>query len=249
MSSQYNKAFSIIELLVVLVTLSLLIAIAIPQLQAVKRRAVDAASATNMRTHVQAVHLYTGDYKGLAPFIADPDATYSVVRGGGLTLTIEFFDSVEVWGVALADDYYRIQFGSDQWDENIDWSAFARPGPHGLLYQYSPTFFSRPEYWNENTRMGGQLRPTRFAQVRYPSSKAVFLELDQQRGFPIWRGSSRDRNQGWAFAMADGSVNRPAVDRLQEPCPLGEGLAHGGRFSFGVVGLHTQDGILGRDVN
>lgn len=243
-----SQAYSLIELLVVIAVVSILIAITLPALRHIKNRSYDSESATRMRTHSQVVQLYAQDYRNNAPFLADPFASYSIARGGGLTISYEFFETVEVWGVALVDSYYGFGLGSEQWDENIQWGVFARPGPNGLLYQYSPTFFAASEYWNVDTRDSGQLRPVKLSAVRYPSSKALFLELDEERSFPIWSDRSLRKNPGWAFAFSDGSVRRPDARKLVEPCPLGEGNAMGGRFTFGVVGLHTQDGILGRDV-
>lgn len=243
-----KKAFSIIELIAVVAILTLLVAIAIPQVHAVRRRALDAASTANMRTHAQVVQTYSSDYRGVAPFLADPEATFTVARGGGLTITYEFFECVELWGVPLVDQYYGFGLGSHQWDANIEWSIFSRPGPGGLLYQYSPTFFSQAPYWNERTRDLRYLKPVRLSAVRYPASKAVFLELDENRGFPVWLREGFRSNPGWAFAFGDGSVRRPESGLLVEPFPLGEGNALGGRFTYGVIGLHTQDGILGRDV-
>lgn len=244
-----GRGFTLLDLLLVIAIISILVGLAIPAVGAVNGRSIDAASMANMRTHAQVVHLYADDFRGAAPFLADPDATYTVARGGGLTVRFEFFEAEEMWVVALADRYYGVGFGSDRWDGNIEWSLFARPGPRSFLYQYSPTFFARPVYWNENTRDEGQLGVVRLNAVRYPSGKAVFLEGDETRGFPSWRNDGlAGRDLGWAFAFVDGSVRRPKADRLVRPCPLGEGRAHGGRFTFGVVGLHTQDGILGRDV-
>lgn len=247
-----RSGFTLLDLLLSIGIIAVLVGLALPILSQTRDRAIDAASTANMRTHAQVVQLYADDFRGMAPFVADPDATYSVVRGGGLTVSIEFFQAVELWGIALVDRYYGFGLGSDRWDENLNFGIFARQGADGFMYQYSPTFFTRPEYWDENTRdtrHTGQLRPVRIANVAFPGSKAMFLELDGARGFPSWRNDgTAGRDLRWAFAFADGSVRRPAAGRLVQPCPLGEGNTIGGRFTFGVVGLHTQDGILGRDV-
>lgn len=242
------RGFTLIEIVVVIGVMMFMLGLLLPALHHIRQSALGSASTANMRTHAQVVQLYSGDFRDLAPFVADPEATYTVARGGGLTVTFEFFGAEEMWGVALADRYYGFGLGSSQWDEHVEWGIFARSGPHGFLYQYSPTFFTLPGYWNEATRDEGQLRPVRVSSVRYPASKAVFLEGDGERGFPSWRNHGlAGRDLGWAFAFTDGSVRRPSADRLVEPCSLGEGSAHGGRFSYGVVGLHTREGILGRD--
>ena len=247
MSHHAGRAFTVLELIVVVILAALLMALVVPQIHSVRKRSLDAASLANMRTHAQVLSLYSNDHRDTAPFLADPDATYTVARGGGLTVTYEFFEAVELWGVSLVDDYYGFGLGSDRWDEDIDWSVFARPGPGGLLYQYSPTSFTLPAYWDVDSRRSDQLRSIRVSQVRYPATKVVFMELDEDRGFPVWNGSSRSQDRKWAFGQFDGSVTRPNSNRFIEPCRIGEGLLRGGRFNYGVVGLHTNDGILGRD--
>lgn len=249
--SARKGGFTLLDLLLTIGIIGVLVGLALPMVGQTRDRAIDATSMANMRTHAQVVQLYADDFRGMAPFVADPDATYSIARGGGLTVSFEFFEAVELWGIALVDRYYGFGLGNDQWDEQLDFGIFARPAPDGFMYQYSPTFFTRPEYWDQNTRdtrHTGQLRPVRIANVANPGSKAVFLEGDGERGFPVWGTRGLLRDEKWAFAFADGSVRRPAANQLAEPCPLGEGNAHGGRFSVGVVGLHTKDGILGRDV-
>ncbi len=248
MLNRRESGYTLIELFVVIVVIAVLIGILVPTLKHVRRSSQDAVSLANMRSHTQVMHLYAGDFRDFAPFFADPNATYSVARGGGLTVTFEYFGSVEMWVVALVDRYYGLGFGTNQWDENIEWSVFARPGVDGHLYQYSPTFLARPQYWNENTRAEGQLGAIRMSMVRYASSKALLLELDEQRSFPVWGSRGLLGDRGWGFSFVDGSARRPSADRLVQPYHRGEGSAHGGRFNIGVVGMHTEDGVLGRDV-
>lgn len=116
------------------------------------------------------------------------------------------------------------------------------------VYQYSPTMISRPQFWNDATRAEGQLRAVRLSEIRYPAAKAVFVEWDPERGLPIWTMETMVRNERWAFALVDGSARRFDRAGLVRPYPRGEGTSHGARFSFGIVGMHTVDGVQGRDV-
>lgn len=237
--SRRRSGITIIELLVVLAVLAVLTAVTVPVVSRAMRSSRDGASLLQLKTHATVLSQYAMDHRGLAPFIADPDATYSVVRGGGITMEFEFFDSSEAWVVALVDEYYGIGLQGG-------WEVFAYPGPNAGLYQYSPSYIASPRFWNERTRARGQLGPNRVAGVRYPSAKACFLELEMRRGFPLWGAGGLIGREEWAFGFTDGSARRPPPSDLIRPYPRGEG--DGGRFSVGVVGMHTLDGILGRDV-
>ncbi len=235
------SGFTLIETLVSIGIIAVLVAILVPGVASVRNSAIDAASLANLRTHAQIVSVYAVDHNDRAPYFADPDATFSVVRAHGRTIVFEYFGSSEIWPYALVDQYY--QFGLDD-----GMGIFARPGPEVPVYQYSPTMITRPQFWNDRTRSVGQLRAVRLSETRYPSAKAVFLEWDPQRGLPIWTMEHMHRNERWAFALVDGSARRFDRAAMVRPYPRGEGTSHGARFNFGIVGMHTVDGILGRDV-
>lgn len=233
--------FTLVEILVSIAVVATLTAILLPAMGAFRRAAVDTTSLANLRSHAQILTVYANNSHDSAPFFADPDATYSVVRGGGRTIVFEYFGSSEVWMYALADQYYEFSLLDGL-------GIFARPGPDSIAYQYSPSFIARPPFWNADTRGVGQLGPTRLVNVRSPSSKAVFLEWDIARGLPIWVGTEAHRTANWGFAFVDGSARRHGASALVRPYPQGEGTEYGARFSYGIVGMHTLDGVLGRDV-
>lgn len=235
------RAFTLIEVLVGIAVVAALTAILLPAVGSARRAAADTASLVNLRSHAQVVTMYSGDYRDYAPFFADPHATFSVVRGGGVTITFEYFSSSEVWMYALTDQYYELGLRDGL-------GIFARAGPETIAYQYSPTFIARPQFWNVNTRAAGQLGPTRLPNVRSPSAKAVYLEWDIARGLPIWVREEPNRRANWGFGFVDGSARRHEASELVKPYPRGEGTGNGARFSYGIVGMHTVDGILGRDV-
>jgi prepilin-type N-terminal cleavage/methylation domain-containing protein/prepilin-type processing-associated H-X9-DG protein len=58
-----RRAFTLIELLVVIAIIALLIAILVPSLTRARRQARRTICSTNMRSLVQAVHLYANDHK------------------------------------------------------------------------------------------------------------------------------------------------------------------------------------------
>lgn len=72
-----KKAFTLIEVLVVVAIIALLIAILLPSLAAARRASKQLVCETNLRTIAQATFLYTGDNKDSMPSLpeANPDGT------------------------------------------------------------------------------------------------------------------------------------------------------------------------------
>tara|TARA_R110000782_G_scaffold45706_12_gene101386 strand:- start:3693 stop:4436 length:744 start_codon:yes stop_codon:yes gene_type:complete len=241
-----RNAFTIVEVLVAVAIIAVIMSLIAPSISAARRSGIDVASLANLRTHAQVATLYAGDYRDFAPFIADPDATQSVIRGGGTTVIIEYFDSGWAWAFALTDEYYGVGLQSALTEQ--EWGVFAIPRSMGPTYRYSPNFVTRPAFWNEHTRAAGQLGPTRLGDVRSPDAKAIFIEWDLERSLPWWTQDTIGHPHRFGFGFVDGSARRPDPGTLVRPYPRGEGTAHGAQFSLGIVGLHTVDGVLGRDV-
>lgn len=236
-----RHAVTLIETIVVIGIVAVLMALLVPALGGARLAAANNASLRNLKTHAQVASLYAGDFRDMAPFIADPDATYTVARGGGITMEFEFFESSEAWVVALVDRYYQIGIADS-------WEVFAYPGPEPGLYQYSPSFIAKPAFWNMRTRADNQLGPNRLASVASPSAKTIFLEFNPRVGFPVWTVTGVEQQTRWGMSFVDGSARRIDSASLTEPVRAGEGTAHGFRFNVGVCGMHTVDGVLGRDV-
>jgi len=81
-----RRAFSLVEMLVVLGIIALLAAIAFPVFNSVRRRGYQTTCASNLHQLGLAVNQYTQDYDGLFPRGADPldlhtDAWHAAANG------------------------------------------------------------------------------------------------------------------------------------------------------------------------
>ena len=77
-----SKAFTLVELLVVVAILALLLALFLPGIERARRAAWAAVCRSNLRQIGQAMIAYAGDYEGLLPFYGEP-AGFGWPRGGG----------------------------------------------------------------------------------------------------------------------------------------------------------------------
>lgn len=235
-SAQVRSGFTLVELLVVLVVVSLLIAILLPALGQAKRagRSVDRLSAT--RQAGTAISSYVSDSAGFLPYLATP---------GQPDLGI-FHESD--WGDLPPPSYFRGQ--SALWPtallrQGIDISHLpdtSRPetGPERIHTYFWMTHaaVARPAYWLHGDPPDD---PSLFAGVRldealFPSSKGLL-------GFVGWSSSEAGHMQGWEVGMCDGSAK---LRSTQNP-PL---RVDGPYRPFGAADwrvLTTYEGIRGRD--
>lgn len=240
-----RTGLTLLDTILTIGIISLLVSITIPALSRTKLQATNAASLSNMRTHGQTLNLYSFDHQDTLPYLTDPNADLTVLRGGGFSIAIEFFWVTEYWFIGLTDNYYS---------GTRDRDLFSYPAESiGHIYQYSSTLYTKPEYWKPASRTDHtQWKPVKITQATYPSAKAAFTEfaeLPNQSPLPTW---SQIPTQGgkYGFGFLDGSARRLSSLRLLPPYPTGDGGGPQTRYGeIGVVGVHTQDGIHGRDVN
>lgn len=230
-----RRAFTLLESVLVVLLIGLVTSLLLPTLSAARERARDTASLANLRTHSQVLAAYAADWDDYYPAFADPDATYSIVRGCGRSHTFRYFESVAFWTFALCEGYY---------DRTPEHASLIHPGQRGegilhTNYLLSSAFYAAPSYWNESTRLSGtrQWGPSRLSSVVFNSSKAVAVEIHPTRGFP-----HRAVRSGVGLAFADSSAGRFAGPELQQPYPHGDAW-----IPVGIFGMHTIDGWAGRD--
>ena len=98
--------FTLVELLLVLGIVGIVLALTVPKLGAARARTQEIKSIANLRTHAQTLTVYAGDNEEVPPYITDPAASWTVIRGGGVSVVVDYFGLFCTWNVALADAYF-----------------------------------------------------------------------------------------------------------------------------------------------
>lgn len=231
-----SRGFTLIETIVVITLIGLLIALILPSLAQVRTRSRDLVTTATIRSHAAVFATYATDYADYYPSLVHPQASSATYSVAGMPMTISgYFGQVHVWHFGVAESYY---------DGQLQGQLFRRAGntTDWLIsdYRYSASFMADPAFWNATTRTGpSQWRGQRATSVRYPSSKALLTD-DRAMVFAA---------EGWtAFALCDGSARLVAFNALNSPHPTGEGEYPGTWNVFGSPGIHTVDGVHGRDL-
>lgn len=217
-----------------------------PNFAGVRSAAMDTRLLSNLRMHGQVFAHYGNDFHGYTPFLADPRATYSVLRceSRQYAVVIRYWDVAETWQVSLADSYY---------DGNPFSNVFNRRDDAGLIGAKSwvvlpYVFESRPEYWNMRTRTSAlaQAGPTRLDEVVFPGQKTLLLA---EYAYPSLVARSIRAPQPAAFVDGRAAIVHP--NQFAEAGPRSteiESYRPTGYRTTDIDMFFTQDGVRGRDV-
>lgn len=224
----------------------IVLALTVPKLGAARARTQEIKSIANLRTHAQTLTVYAGDNEEVPPYITDPAASWTVIRGGGVSVVVDYFGLFCTWNVALADAYFGGEVLNDALV--VPWMQARSSWPY-THYFYSENFISRPDYWNYATRRvdRSQWRSTRLSEPSFPSMKGIVLENDHTdasvSGTEL-RGQITRR-----FALVDGAARGYLDSETTRPYLRGAGSFPAPSLSVGGGRpvRHTIGGVLGRD--
>lgn len=241
--SRYSIGFTILELLVCIVVISVLCGLLLPALARFRESTQNAIRLSALRSHAVMLSLYVNDNREIFPFPFNPEMSYSILRTPAPVL-VRFMEIAWSWNYVVGPGYYPGGAG----DDSFRFPGGPRP-QWSLGYYYSANLVSRPEFWNATTRTGpDQWKPVRQAEVVFPSAKALVTNAGERlikgaKGCPL------------ALSLSDGSAwdGRDIYEGnndLVMPYANAEGDFEGSylRSPPGFPGLHTVDGVRGRDL-
>jgi len=242
-----RRAFTLVELLVVIVVVAILGALTAGLLSRARSEARRTISLSNLRTHGAAISSYTDDHAEIFPYFTTIGFGTATLSAAGLSLTVSYFDAHRTWHIALADSAYAgnpfsRSFVPPRYVDEADsrWPLYTP-------YLYGCAFIADARFWNPSTRTGpDQFAPTRVAQVLYPSAKVLVVE-----SWPYARDEGKSSARlpavlvdGSASPLRPGSWNN-GYERGDGHAHIAEGAIH---FADSPPLLHTIDGVHGRDL-
>lgn len=235
MTRRHTDGFTLIEMVLVVAIVGLLGTLLLPALAGARQRARELQVQATIAGHAKVFAVYQTDNRDAFPALVPPGAASSTYFINSEPYTIAgYFGQVYVWQFGLAEQYF---------DSRVIGPLFQRPGRDPWLvtdYRYSASFMADPAFWNYASRIGpSQWRGQRGHAVRFPSSKALLVDDRIMNEF--YEGGSG------AIALVDASARHVGIGDLTAPFPPGEG-DWPGTWSSGRPGVHTVDGVFGRDI-
>ncbi len=241
------RAFTLTELLLVIVLIGTLLAMLTPALSRVTLAAREARTLSDLRSHAAVLTMYTTDFNECYPHLADPDATLSVLhcRTDGGSIAVSYFEVNQSWFYGLADAYY-----DGQWRARHFRSALAAPGEPGGTYRLPCTLLAAPEFYKPEERVPPprQLRAVRTHELLFPHKKSLLIDSTI-----LQLGARIDRlpgNPRFAAATTDGRAAMFSYTRTGPQYHLGDGpwWEYGGHHGWDLPMAHGINGVHGRDV-
>ncbi|MFN5943587.1 MAG: type II secretion system protein [Phycisphaerae bacterium] len=194
-----RRAFTLIEVLVVIGIIAILVGLALPALAGARTRAFDVRSQANIRHNATMISAYCVDMRGHFPIVIE-NQTYDV---GSSSFIYPYWQVDQTW-VAVVKPYWP----NEVFPETFYSPRSSRSGLFGLgSYRYSWSFAGKPAMWSGSafTRLDTRTSPVD-ADVRWPSSKAILW--DDEVAYRSKRPARIrfDATDAVAIALSDQSV-------------------------------------------
>lgn len=265
LASRGVRAFTLVELLVVMAIISTLAGILLPVIGRVRVKAGEVECLNNIRSAMVGVTAYTGVHKGLVPvprFDAEvsrqKSRPRSVVRCGSFWfIESDYFGPSLTWHTAVGVDlgheavqYTCTGFHPERLGDSSSGTLYF-PGPFGLCggiywpstYALSNAYHVRPSFWAEGaSQEQSDIQVQRLEATAFPSQKVVLFETLLLHRFSVPEGYTDVRGAVIPMAFADGHA------RLEDLADATPGMRN--RFrpqSEEWALLNTKDGVLGID--
>lgn len=257
-----RRAFSLIELLVVISIIGVLTAILLPALGSVRQASRQTLALANARSVATHFELYLDAHDGAYPFIP---LTEDAGIPGSRAVFFAWWPKGTYIGVsdpfALEWAWPATMTALAPWEETFPvWVSPGRstdlpteppdfsddsdePAEELISWRLSSAFLGDPRIWDADRPADdlALLRPVRRHEVRYPSSKVLLWDthLAYLRGQPELREGHWDAPTPMAFADAHAEVRNPLDAEA--------GVANGLRYGDDRRLHNTRNGVHGAD--
>lgn len=239
-----NRAFTFVEVLVVLLILAVLIAMLLPALRRTKNSAEDIQVLSAIRQMHGAMTLYTQDHDLTYPFFGVPGNPEAGIwingfhRSSGLPGGHQFFMQHQSSYVSALVKYLSGPMDMPSGPAFFQVRHPDRETPENLYVTgivYSHSFIASPAFWKDGgPHEARHVQSTRVSMVRHPPRKVLFAYFNPT----LYAENSV------IIGFVDGSTRKEQINmsRSITPDPLSPF-----KLNNRVPGHLTRDGVLGID--
>lgn len=208
-----GRAFTAVELLVVIAILAILIGILVPVLGAARDTAKHTQRLSWGRQLGIATQMYSGDFRGLFPYLGTERSEKGPVRYRGVELSERPFRNRYFWINGIAEGYLEARVG-------VPWTINGGPEqgifshvPKGILisgWAMTATTCAEPGFWRSDAPiLKSSLRAMGDYDVHFSSRKVVIsraIDVTSASVCELYSDGKLDINADREAVMADGSA-------------------------------------------
>jgi prepilin-type processing-associated H-X9-DG protein/prepilin-type N-terminal cleavage/methylation domain-containing protein len=232
----HRRAFTLVELLVVIGIIALLIAILLPSLSKARQSAMTLKCAAQMRSLGQAVNLYAGQYKGKIPRDTFADSYFfanllSPYLGGVEIPTDRYKDINFIYDAYKTYKVYQCPTGDDQYTlmytvNSIDFERYLRTHAYEATPVTNVVRVPKPAElaYIMEVNLGPPMNPRRFDNwdVWNPLTQATFDASGKPNVAELRMISSTDKRHGGRtnLVFLDGHVETRMIAPRELPVQL-----------------------------
>lgn len=233
--------FTLIEVLVVIVVVSVLVGLVVMGLSRTRRSSTEALMLSRLAQHAAVFHAYANDYRDRSPYFSDPaqEVNRFVCEGDGESMSGNYWSPAFYWHIAMGDAYYNGRSSGPEFYNPVNDPAI------GGLFMYQPVMFSGPDYWDPTKRVKNdplQYTACGLADVSFPTQKAWIVT--EYMGLSPGQGPYFSTGHWSGMAFIDGHAKHVSAAEQGPVYPQAELVPPFGNFAP----LYTLYGVRGRDV-
>lgn len=258
-----RRAFTLVELIVAILILAVVLAITLPFLSGARAMSVASRCLSNLRSCTQSVLLYTEDFRGAFPYLAQVRDDQRAFQNGGIWLP--YYSQAGHWPLAMRG-YQGVGESPVHASQLCPASSIARDilsgGYDQYIQQYPPetvipshywltyAAFTDPTVWRPGVdpMLPSGFRSVRTDEVLFPGAKTLLSEPIAYHLGPFDAPASDSPISLFSPAASASQFHAAFADSSVRSVPFSDFHTLPETNTLHTPTLATPDGIRGRDL-